>query len=242
MLLRTVKNLPHYTCRGNKHRRAVTDQSPTPPSPGSFVLLGCFLICSWFWNDFWLIFLYWKKYRSRNRTVTDQLVDTHWILMIVTNLIKCRQFLLMAVWGFPEVNKTYFSKNVNSLTNWADRLDRQRLDMKMFSFSFFLDILVLGRISTLRISWPRHMYSSVIIEVYSSNIANTYLSLRWIPRVRVRARTITPAITWSRSWKSNRGQNCCKNLKNKISATSFCQVSAYITLYIAAGYELRVPM
>ena len=46
----------------------------------------------------------------------------------------------------------------------------------------------------------RHMYSSVIIEVYSSNIANTYLSLRWIPRVRARARTITPAITWSRSW------------------------------------------
>ena len=137
MLLRTVKNLPHNTCRGNKQRRAVTDQSPTPPPPDSFVLLGCFLICSWFWNDFCLIFLYWKKYRRRNRTVTDQLVDTHWILMIVTNLIKCRQFLLMAVWGFPEVNKTCFSKNVNSLTNWADRLDRQRLDMKMFSFSFF---------------------------------------------------------------------------------------------------------
>ena len=83
---------------------------PHPPPPDSFVLLGCFLICSWFWNDFCLIFLYWKKYRRRNRTVTDQLVDTHWILMIVTNLIKCRQFLLMAVWGFPEVNKTCFSK------------------------------------------------------------------------------------------------------------------------------------
>ena len=110
---------------------------PHPPPPDSFVLLGCFLICSWFWNDFCLIYLYWKKYMRRNRTVTDQLVDTHWILMIVTNLIKCRQFLLMAVWGFPEVNKTCFSKNVNSLTNWADRLDRQRLDMKMFSFSFF---------------------------------------------------------------------------------------------------------
>ena len=109
---------------------------PPPLPPDSFVLLGCFLICSWFWNDFCLIFLYWKKYRRRNRTVTDQLVDTHWILMIVTNLIKCRQFLLIAVWGFPEVNKTCFSKNVNSLTNWADRLDRQRLDMKMFSFSF----------------------------------------------------------------------------------------------------------
>ena len=73
---------------------------------------------------------------------------------------------------------------------------------------------------------PQQMQFSVIIEVYSSNIANTYLSLGWIPRVRARARTITPAITWSRGWKSNRAiwlQNCCTNLKNKISATSFAK-------------------
>ena len=55
MLLRTVKNLPHKTCCGNTQRRAVTDQSPTTPSPRLFCFIGMFsylfLVLEWFLLD-----------------------------------------------------------------------------------------------------------------------------------------------------------------------------------------------